>query len=527
MMPRDLSLRTRAAVLALVATLSPLCVRAQAGVDSSKDVRGGFDAMRRGRYEQASERFEKAVAATPDSVEARLGLSWAYLKQRRFVSAVEQAVKVLDASPNNARANALVGAVLMRVGILPDATASFQRALQLDATESLALAGIAELDMYAGNLAESLRRAREAVSRSPREPDFLYLLGQTAARQERFDEAAEAYERYLTVAPDVDSDRRSRIRGLVTLYRRLSGRNLYYLSGEKSVDMPLEFTETRLPVVTLMVNGKGPFRFVIDSGAGFVVVSDDLAKKLKIRPIASGGTSRGVSGTGRFNIVYGILDRVAFGGMTIENVPTYIRKVHEGERSHVDGYIGLSVLSSFLVAVDFERRTLELRPSGTPAAPVAEGDISVPYRITNGGMLSVRADIGKDVPLNFIVDTGASSTVVSQHAFDRFNLAEKQHKGVTVRVVGAGGVTENVPIVVLDRLAIVGATRRQDFVRAIVLDLDPVNETAGFEQSGIIGSDFLRFYRVEFDFDQGMVILRPNAKRGDVAPVGRLPSENS
>jgi Flp pilus assembly protein TadD/predicted aspartyl protease len=514
-------------LLTLVVGLSPLCAQAQAGVDSSKDVRGGMDAMRKGRYDQAAERFEKAVAATPDSVDARLGLSWAYLKQRRFVPAVEQAVKVLDRQPENARAHALVGTVLMRVGVLPDAGVAFQRALKADGGEALALAGLAELDLYAGNLGESLRRVREAVARAPREADFLYLLGQSAARQEKFEEAAEAYERFLEVAPDVDSDRRARIHGLVQLYRRLSGRSLYSVNGPKNVDIPIQLTDTRLPVVEVMVNGKGPFRFVIDSGAGFVVISEDLAKKLKMRPVAAGGTSRGVSGTGRFAIVYGVIDRMSFGEMSIESVPTYIRKVQDSDRTKVDGYIGLSVLSNFNVAIDYDRRTLELRAAGTPLSPPAPDDISVPYRMTNGGMLSVRVDIGKEVPLNFIVDTGATSTVVSQRVFERFNLVEKQHKGVSVRVVGAGGVTENVPIVVLDALMLAGSTRRQDFVRAIVLDLDPVNETAGFEQSGIIGSDFLRFYRIEFDFDHGMLVLRPNSKRGEVAPAARAPGETS
>jgi predicted aspartyl protease len=513
-------LRLSGIALALVATIAPLCAQAQANTQPSKEVKGGFDAMRRGQYDEAASRFERAVAASPEALEARLGLSWAYLKQRRFVPSAEQADRALALKPESARAHALMGTVLMRIGLLPEAAQIFGRALQLDGGEPLALAGAAELDLYAGSLAESIKRARAAVARAPREPDFLYLLAQTAARQEFFEEAAEAYERYLAVAHTVDADRRARIQGLVQLYRRLNGRNLYNLTGAKQVDVPLSISETRLPVVNLMINGQGPFKFVIDSGAGFVVVSEGLAKRLKLRPVAKGGTSRGVSGTGRFAIVYGILDRIDFGGLAIENVPTYIRKVHDSERTRVDGYIGLSVLSHFVVAVDFDSKRLELRPSGTPVAPPAEGDIAVPFRMTNGGMLSVRADIGKDVPLNFIVDTGATSTVVSQRAYERFNLAEKEHKGVTVRVIGAGGVTENVPIVVLDQLLIDGAARRQEFVRAIVLDLDPVNETAGFEQAGIIGSDYLRFYRVEFDFDTGRVVLRPNGRRSPPVPPG-------
>jgi hypothetical protein len=42
-----------------------------------------------------------------------------------------------------------------------------------------------------------------------------------------------------------------------------------------------------------------------------------------------------------------------------------------------------------------------------------------------------------------------------------------------------------------------------------VLDLEPVNETAGFLQSGILGGNFLHFYRVVFDFYRGVVRLEP------------------
>ena len=498
-------------------------------IDPTEDVERGLKAIRVGRYEHAVERLERAVTSAPDSLPAQLGLAWAYLKMRQYGPSVQQAIKVLEKAPANARAHALIGVALMRIGFLPEASGSFESALRSDSGEVLALAGLAELDLYNGNLTESLRRSREAVARSPREPDFLYLLGQTASRMERFTEAADAYERFLASAADIDSDRRSRIRGLIDLYRRLNGRNLYQPRGPKSVDVPITLSDSRLPTVDVMLNGKGPFHFVIDSGAGFVVVSEDVARTLKLRHVAAGGTSRGVSGSGRFSIVYGVLERLSMGAMTMESVPTYIRKIHDvSNRKKIDGYIGLSVLSHFRVAVDYERRVLELRPSEEPGQPLVDGDVEIPYRMTNGGMLSVRADIGTPVPLNFIVDTGASSTVVSSRAFDSYNLVSKQHKGVAVRVVGAGGVTDNVPVVVLDKLQLQGSARLHQFVRAIVLDLDPVNETAGFEQSGIVGSDMLRFFRIEFDFARGTIVFRPNNRTStEVAPTPPPPGDRT
>ena len=46
-------------------------------------------------------------------------------------------------------------------------------------------------------------------------------------------------------------------------------------------------------------------------------------------------------------------------------------------------------------------------------------------------------------------------------------------------------------------------------INAAVLDLEPVNETAGFQQSGILGGNFLRQFCVIFDFQKGIVRLEP------------------
>lgn len=519
-MRRDSSLARWLALVVLFACgAAPLPVVAADVRDQSKEIKRGYDAIRSGKYDEAAERFSSAIEKAPDSADARLGLALAFLKTRRFYAAVEQSVNVLEKTPDHARANALVGMVLMRIGLLNDAKVYFLKSLAANEREPLAHAGVAELELYSGNLKEALRRARLAVSGSSRDPDFLYLLGQCSARQEAYAEAAKAYEDYLRFASDLDSDRRARIRGLIQLYRRLSNRTLYLVTGAKSADIAITFPDARLPFVDVKVNGQGPFRFVIDTGAGFVVVSKRLAKKLKMRPVASGGTSRGVSGNGRFTIVYGIIDKLAMGPMTMQNVPTYIREIRDSEENPIDGYIGLSVLGQFQVAVDYDRKLLELRPPGTPPAPLVANDVEVPFSITNGGMLSVPVDIGKEIPLNFIVDTGASSTVVSTKAYERFNLQEKEHKGVTVRVIGAGGVTDNVPIVVLDRLALHGYGEAREFVRAVVLDLEPVNEAAGFEQAGIIGNDVLRFYRVEFNFARGSLVLRRHRSDGGTTEI--------
>ena len=138
-----------------------------------------------------------------------------------------------------------------------------------------------------------------------------------------------------------------------------------------------------------MINGRGPYRFAIDTGAGFSVITDELASKLKIRPIARGGTSQGVGGGGTFPLVYGLLRSVGLGPIKIENVPTYIRKSHQDSSDPIDGYIGLSILTRFLSSIDYGERRLDMRPLDSPAPELGPTDIAIPYQLTAGSMLSV------------------------------------------------------------------------------------------------------------------------------------------
>ena len=54
-------------------------------------------------------------------------------------------------------------------------------------------------------------------------------------------------------------------------------------------------------------------RFVLDTGSGMSVISEQTAKRLGIKPIARGGLARAVGGGGKFEIVYGFLDSIEIG----------------------------------------------------------------------------------------------------------------------------------------------------------------------------------------------------------------------
>jgi predicted aspartyl protease len=116
---------------------------------------------------------------------------------------------------------------------------------------------------------------------------------------------------------------------------------------------------------------------------------------------------------------------------------------------------------------------------------------------------------GVEEPLNFIVDTGASVSVISD---DVASLAPISSfvKDERMRVIGSAGVTDSVPSFLLPRVSFGTHSRRS--ITAIALDLDMINEASGFEQAGILGGNFLRNYRMTFDFKNSMVTFVPISK---------------
>jgi predicted aspartyl protease len=147
---------------------------------------------------------------------------------------------------------------------------------------------------------------------------------------------------------------------------------------------------------------------------------------------------------------------------------------------------------------------------------VVAGAIEIPVRTTASGFISGEVLVeGIEKPLNFIVDTGASVSVISE------KLSVDQDMGsylqpTRMRVYGAAGVAEDVKTVLLPKVLLGSFARER--INAAVLDLEPLNETAGFTQDGILGANFLRHFRVSFDFPRGVIRLEPASKTQTAEP---------
>ena len=486
---------------------------ARADFDSGKLKKEAEKAMRRGEFERAERLWSEVLEQKPDNHESRLGLSYALYKQRRLVESYNEAEKVKAVQPSNPRALALIGASLLGAGNLVRAAEYLDGALFLDNEEPLALANSAMLDFHENRLQSSLVKLRQAAYLEPREADFFYYLAQVTARLERYKEAADAYEKFLRTAPTTDEDRRSRILGLIDFLRYLgTQKNLYQQGGKPQTTVSCQIVNNR-PIIPVKINNsKETLRFVLDTGSGISVVSEETAEKMGLKPVARGGKARAVGGVGKFDIVYGFINTLEIGEAKINKIPVYIRKFYHNEYK-VDGYIGINLLSKYLTTIDYPNNHFSLvklrkdddEQTERKSAQNGINDSSVPLRITSSGFLSgaVRFD-GVPEYLNFVIDTGASVSVVNQNVVEFYQLTRFAETAL-LRVYGAAGITENVTALILPRVNFGANT--QNKIQAAVLDLSSINETSGFQQDGILGGNFFRNYRITFDFRKNRLFL--------------------
>ena len=469
--------------------------------DAKSLVKQAEKLIRKGDLAGAEELFKRAIEARPSDPEIKLKLAYLFVRTRRFVEAYELSSPIVREDPKNSYGYAVVGATYLGAGRFRDARMLLVNSIKLKNDQPLAWAGLGMLDFYENRINEGLKNLQEAVYYDPFEPDYLYALAQVSARAEKYKEAATAYEDFLRVSKNTDDERRARIKGLINFLRYLGNRqSLYQTGGQDSTVVKFDLVGNR-PIIQMRINGKPePLNFVLDTGSGISVISNEAAKQLGIKPITKGGFAKGIGGDGKFEIVYGFLRDVDIGEVTVRNVPVYIRKFHSDGQIH--GYIGLSLISKFLTTVDYGNNTFGLRKKDSVRTADPSG-VSVPLRLTSSGFLSGEVELeGFESPLNFIVDTGASVSVISADLAANTRMAPHA-QDERMRVIGAAGVTEDVPSFLLPRVTM--GTHSRNSITAIALDLNLINEASGFEQAGILGGNFLKNYRMTFDFQNSRV----------------------
>ena len=156
----------------------------------------------------------------------------------------------------------------------------------------------------------------------------------------------------------------------------------------------------------VMVNGQGPFRFVLDTGANYSTVSPRLLSALGLQS----GTEQpklvhGVTGTALVPTV--LIDKLQAGSLVVERA--YLPVVQSSINLQAHGILGVAGLQEARVFVDFRRDSVEISRSRVPRGELSSYFVIEAARV-EGGLLAVNATV-RGVRAKAVIDTGAEVTL--------------------------------------------------------------------------------------------------------------------
>lgn len=188
--------------------------------------------------------------------------------------------------------------------------------------------------------------------------------------------------------------------------------------------MPTQQDQVGRIVAPVVINGRGPFHLLVDTGANSTTFSDSLVRELGIE--AGAGASVFMNGvTGRALVPAVSVDRLETGALvfTDQQVPIVDSHVMAG----ADGILGVAALTDRQLVVDFRRNRVSLGFSRKLPPTL----LRIKAKRLPSGLLTARAEVG-GVRAIAIIDTGAERTLGNQALLRALDQSHRTPTNVTV-----------------------------------------------------------------------------------------------
>jgi predicted aspartyl protease len=205
-------------------------------------------------------------------------------------------------------------------------------------------------------------------------------------------------------------------------------------SAQEPTPPPLFDSRTRTDrigrlLVPVTINGQGPFRFVLDTGANRSVLTPQLAAHLSL-PVSTTKrlTMTGVTGSAAVPTV--AVDHLKVGDVELHEVQL---PVSAGLSEDVSGTLGVDALPDTRVLLDFARGRIQIQKAHREVA--TDGFQRIRGQCRFERLLIVRATVGR-VSVRAVVDTGSQFTLGNLALRRKLGFPEKLDPTRTTDVIG-------------------------------------------------------------------------------------------
>jgi Aspartyl protease/PDZ domain len=276
-----------------------------------------------------------------------------------------------------------------------------------------------------------------------------------------------------------------------------------------SFTLPFDLVDNRV-FVEARLNGRGPFHLLLDTGAGGVTVSTDVAQQLGLH-VGNAGEGQGV-GEKTVHAGEAQIARLQMGDLTLADLDSNVMDLSDAPqvfgRKPFDGIIGLPVFERMVVKHDYVNRILTF----TAPERFDYAGSGVIVHFERPRQIPVVAGVLDGVAGNFGVDTGARSSLLLYGPFCQQNNLQQKYGAKLEGVTGwgIGGPVRSL-LARASTLQIGDVTVRDLVIR---LSAQKTGLTTSSAMAGLIGPDVLSQFDVTFDYARTRIIFEKNKNYG-------------
>ncbi|HEV3090464.1 MAG TPA: aspartyl protease family protein [Candidatus Cybelea sp.] len=264
-------------------------------------------------------------------------------------------------------------------------------------------------------------------------------------------------------------------------------------------------------VVQARIDGKGPFNFVLDTGAGTTVVTPELSAQLHLA--ANGSANLGTSGKSAVSAGAVVLPSVVVGEASASKVAAVIAPLppdltYQGRFGRIAGILGATFLRQFVVTIDYGSGLALFAAPGTFVAPPDAQRMSASaYQ----GAVTVTGSVS-GASTSMEIDSGNNGLSIVSAAFAQAHGLTARCKAIPRTHEGLGGRVRDTVMRVND-LTVGGIAVRD----TLVAESSGSNVLSGDGAPGVIlGNALLRQWGwLAVDYGAEIVYLPPEVSIED------------
>ncbi len=292
-------------------------------------------------------------------------------------------------------------------------------------------------------------------------------------------------------------------------------------AADPIVEFPYRIDYEGWITVSVMVNGKGPYDFVLDSGATITATFQNLADQHVFTP-ADREPIRilGLAGSETLPAIY--IGNLTIGGQRMDNHVGVVLPDWRETRQTPGGVLGLDFLTQYTVLFDADKQTIRLYDRRDRVSDLPRGWSKTRMRAHNfgegaGTLYRITAGIhGRKIPC--IIDLGASGTLINKRAFRRL-LGGVVIEGSRAAGFSTGSqlsdIFDSVQIAKRVRVGTIRIAKARWSKRILTVFDAPIFEELGLNKRAfcLIGADLMIEHSFIFDFAREQLYMGPKAKR--------------